>query len=117
MSAQTGKMVQRKKYATAKTIAIVTAAVVGISAISIAQTIAIYDSFFPRYERPDPALTPGMYIYERFEGSLPRETFSIPSGDNQLAAYYYAVENPRALAVTVHGRHAGGDDLLPLIEG
>lgn len=116
MPKQNSKTVQTKKHTAAKAIAVVTAALVGVSALTIAQTIAIYDSFFPRYERPNPDLTPGMTIYERFEGNLPRETFTIPSGENQLAAYYYAVEHPRALAVTVHGRHAGGDDLLPLIE-
>lgn len=115
MSGRPSNTVRVKKN-TAKAIAVVTAALVGVSAITIAQTIAIYDSFFPRYERPDPSLTPGMTIYARFEGSLPRETFSIPSGENQLAAYYYPAAEPKALAVTVHGIHAGGDDLLPLIE-
>ena len=101
---------------TAKAIAAVTAAVVGAGTASVIQAIAIYNSFFPRYERPDPSQTPGMYIYERYEDTLPRETFFIPSGENRLCAYYYPVEQPKALAVTVHGIHAGGDDLLPIIE-
>lgn len=104
------------KKRTAKAIAAVTAAVVGVSAVSVAQSIAAYDSFFPRYERSDPSLTPGMTVYERYGDTLPRETFFIPSGDNQLCAYYYPAEQPKALAVTVHGVHAGGDDLLPMIE-
>ncbi len=104
------------KHPVAKAIAAITAVLVGISAASVTSAVAIYDSFFPRYERPDYALYPGMYSYERYEGSLPRETFFVPSGENSLCTYYYPVKNPRALAVAVHGIHAGADDLLPMIE-
>ncbi|MBP3392705.1 MAG: alpha/beta fold hydrolase [Clostridia bacterium] len=110
-----GKTMHPKKN-TAKAVAVVTAVLVGVSALSIAQAIAVYDSFFPRYERSDPSLTPGMYVYARYEGRLKRESFFIPSGNNQLCAYYYPVTQPKALAVAVHGMHAGGDDLLPLID-
>lgn len=106
----------QKRRSALKTVAAVTAVVVGVSAASVAGTIAAYDAFFPRYERPNYALTPGMYDYERYGGTLPRESFFLPSGENLLCAYYYPVASPRALAVTVHGVHAGGDDLLPIIE-
>lgn len=103
--------------ARAKRIAIVVAAsLVGVSVTTVLSTICIYDSFFDRYERPDYALYPGMYCYDRFGGSLPRETFNIPSGDNMLMAYYYPAENSRGLAVLAHGFHSGADDYLPLIK-
>lgn len=94
---------------------IVAASLVGVSVASILSTICIYDSFFERYERPDYDLYPGLFCYERVRGRLPREEFSIPSGDNKLAAYYYKRENARALVVLAHGFHAGADDYLPLI--
>lgn len=106
----------RKRSAALKTVAAVTAATVGLSATAILGHIAAYDAFFPRCERPNYDLCPGMYDYARYGDALPRETFFVPSGENQLCAYYYPVESPRALAVTVHGIHAGADDLLPMIE-
>lgn len=106
----------KKRRSAIKTVAAVTAVVVGVSAASVVGTIAAYDAFFPRYERPNYALTPGMYDYSRYGDSLPRETFFVPSGENQLCAYYYPVLQARALAVAVHGVHAGADDLLPMIE-
>lgn len=106
----------KKKRSIAKAVAAVTAVMVGVSAASVAGAIVTYDSFFSRYERPLYPITPGMYDYARYGNSLPRQTFSIPSEENQLCAYYYPVEQPRALAVVSHGIHAGADDLLPLIE-
>lgn len=106
----------KRNRKTLKAIAAVTAVLVGVSVASVAATIGIYDSFFSRYERPDYGLYPGMYSYERYGDTLPRESFFIPSGENDLCAYYYPTENPRALAVAVHGFHAGADDLLPMIE-
>ena len=116
MSAEKNNVASKKNNKTAKAIAAVTAVLVGVSATSIISAVTAYDAFFPRYERPDYALYPGMYSYVRYEGSLPRKTFYIPSGENSLCAYYYPVDNPRALAVVVHGIHAGADDLLPIIE-
>ena len=92
--------------------AVLAASLIGISVASVASAIIAYDSYFVRYERPDYAQYPGMYCYERYEGSLPRQTLQV----EQLAAYYYPVESPKALAVVVHGMHAGADDYLPLIE-
>ena len=105
------KMKRIKKIA-----AVLSASLVGISAASVASAILSYDSYFARYERPDYALYPGMYCYERFADTLPRQTLRVASADVQLAAYYYPVESPKGLAVVVHGMHAGADDYLPLIE-
>jgi pimeloyl-ACP methyl ester carboxylesterase len=105
-----------KTKARAKKIAIVLAAsLVGFSVTNIAASIAIYDTVFERYDRPDYTLYPGIYCYERIEGELKRETLSIPSGENKLAAYYYPAKKPRGLCVLAHGIHAGADDYLPLI--
>ncbi len=95
---------------------IVAASLTGISTAAVASTVVAYDAFFPRYERPDYALYPGMYCYERYEGSLLREALFLPSGEISLAAYYYPVLNAKGLAVLVHGMRAGADDYLPLIE-
>lgn len=77
--------------------------------------IFVYDALFPRYERPDYDLYPGMYCYERYEGILDREELTVPSGNVDLAAYYYPVAEPMGLVIMVHGFHAGADDYLPLI--
>ncbi len=95
---------------------VLAASLLGVSVAAIAGTVAIYDSFFHRYERPDYALYPGMYSFARYEGSLSRRTMRLASGDAQLAAYYYPAEESRALVVLAHGMHAGADDYLPLIE-
>lgn len=50
------------------------------------------------------------------KGTLVRKTLTVRSGENDLAAYYYPVEDPKGLCVIVHGIHAGADDYLPLIE-
>ncbi len=109
-------MSAKGKHRTAKAVAAVTAVLVGMSVASVAATIEIYDSFFPRFERPDYALYPGMYEYGRYGDSLPRESFFIPNGEESLCAYYYPVEEPHGLVVAVHGFHAGADELLPMIE-
>ena len=99
-----------------KIAAILSASLVGFSATTVVSTIMGYDAWFPRYERPDYALYPGMYCYERYGDSLPRETLTVPSGDVDLAAYYYPAAEAKGLVVVVHGIHAGADDYLPLIE-
>ena len=101
----------------AKKIAVVMAASLAtVSTATIVSAIIAYDSFFPRYERPDYNVYPGMYCIERFEGSLRRETLTVDSDGIDLAAYYYPVDAPKGLVVVVHGMHAGADDYLPLIE-
>lgn len=88
----------------------------GVSTMSIVSAILAYDAIFTRYERPDYSVYPGMYCYERFCGSLPRETMKVKSGETDLQAYYYPAENSKGLVVVAHGFHAGADDYLPLIE-
>ena len=106
-----------KTKARAKRIAMVAAAsLVGISVTTITATICVYDTFFERYERPNYAIYPGLYSYDRISNSLKRETFRIPSGDNKLAAYLYRAVGSNRLVVLAHGFHAGADDYLPLIE-
>ena len=110
-------LLEEQKSARAKKIAItLSASLVGISTAAIISGIVSYDAFFPRFERPDYALYPGMYCYERFEGGLVRQTMTIPSGEVDLAAYYDPVDAPKGLVIIVHGIHAGGDDFLPMVE-
>ena len=47
-----------------KIILLIAASLTGISTTAIASTIVAYDAFFPRYERPDYAITPGLYCYD-----------------------------------------------------
>ena len=111
MSDSNVKMKRAKKLAV-----VLSASLAGISVASILSAILAYDAYFVRYERPDYALYPGMYCYERFAGTLPRQTLTVPSGDVELAAYYYPAADAKGLVVVVHGMHAGADDYLPLIE-
>ncbi len=83
---------------------------------NVVAAIVVHNSFFVRYERPDYDRYPGMYCYDRFDGSLPRELLTVETESADLAAYYYPVEEPKGLVVMVHGYHAGADDLLPLAE-
>lgn len=99
-----------------KIIVLVAASLAGVSMATIASTICVYDSFFSRYERPDYALYPGLYDYERLRDTLPREVVSVPSGDVMLCGYYYPVQSAEGLVVIAHGFHAGADDYLPLTE-
>ncbi len=99
-----------------KSAAALAATLNGISIADIIPAICIHDLFFPRYERPDYDVYPGIYCYDRIKSVLPREEFKIKSGDNLLAAYYYEAKVPRGLAVLAHGFHSGADDYLPLIE-
>lgn len=76
-----------------------------------------YSAFLARYDRPDPALHPGMYVYERWGDELPRTLVSFNNRyGTRLQGYLYEVENSAAIAVVVHGIHSGADDYLPLIK-
>lgn len=99
-----------------KIIMLIAASLAGVSTTAITSAIIGYNAFFTRYERPDYAVTPGLYCYERIEDTLKRETLTVLSGEVDLAAYYYPVENPRGLCVLAHGIRAGADDYLPLID-
>ena len=107
---------EKKISSKAKRIAmIVAASLVGVSVTTVISAICVYDSFFERYERPDYALYPGLYCYERVAESLPRELLKIPSGENMLQGYYYPSPSAKGLVVLAHGFHAGADDYIPLI--
>ena len=53
-----------------KIVMLIAASLAGVSTTAIASTLIAYDAMFARYERPDYALTPGLYCYERIEASL-----------------------------------------------
>ncbi len=95
---------------------ILSLSLVGMSSTTVISAILGYDAFFPRYERPDYNLYPGMYCIDRYDGTLPRQTLKVRSGEHDLASYYYPVDDPKGLCVVVHGIHAGADDYLPIIE-
>ena len=99
-----------------KIIAAVLASLTGFSAVAITSTVMVYDACFPRFERPDYAVYPGIYTYERIKDSLNREEFTFPSGEVSLKGYYYPSDNAKGILVLAHGFHAGADDYLPIIE-
>ncbi len=76
---------------------------------------SVYDSQFKRINRPDPALTGGIFDYNEIKESYPRETISFKSGDNNLAGYLYGLNNDKGLIVVVHGLGGGADDYLAQI--
>lgn len=96
-------------------IAQVIASVTGLGIATVLGAITLYDSFFPRYERPDYARYPGMYNYALVSGVLEREEFMYSVGDVKLKGYYYPCKNAKGLIVVAHGLHAGADDYIPAI--
>ncbi len=92
------------------------ASLAGVSVTEVAAAVVAYDSIFPRYERPDYAITAGLYDYGRIAAVLPREIMRFTSRNAELCGYYYPVAAPRGLVVVAHGFHAGADDYLPIIE-
>lgn len=101
---------------THKIVAVILASLTGFSAVAVTSTVIAYDACFPRYERPDYAVYPGLYSYERIKDTLKREELRFPSGDVNLTGYYYPADNAKGLVVLAHGFHAGADDYLPIIE-
>ena len=76
---------------------------------------ALYDSFFPRYEKRDLDTVFGEFDYSRVENHLPRTTVFFPSGPWKLQGYFYPCPDAEKLVVVCHGMHAGADDYLPFI--
>lgn len=113
--AKSGEYKKRSRKAS-KIVMLIAASLTGVSIATVATAVYAYDALFPRYERPDYRLYPGLYDYEKVKDVLPRERVSFPSGDNMLAGYYYPCEGAQGLVVVVHGFHAGADDFLPWIE-
>ena len=99
-----------------KVIAAILASLSGFSGMTVASAVIAYDACFPRYKRPDYALYPGNYCYDRVKNVLFREEFYFPSAKKKLRGYYYPSTGNKGLVVVVHGFRAGSDDYLPLIE-
>lgn len=98
-------------------IAAILASVSGFSAMTVASALIAYDAIFPRVERPDYALTPGLVCYERVQNELPRSEFYFsPKKDQQLKGYYYESTSNKGLVVLVHGFRSGADDYLNLTQ-
>ena len=107
---------QKKRGGFKKKALIVTiAALTGLSTAAVVGAKFGYDAAFGRYERPDYALTAGVYCYSRTRG-LERELRSFYSDGVRLQGYYYRVREPKGLTVVCHGIHAGADEYLPIIE-
>lgn len=93
----------------------IVASATGLGIAAVLGAITLYDSFFPRYERPNYACYPGMYTYSLARKYVEREEFMYSVGDVKLKGYYYEASSPKGLVVVVHGLHAGADDYLPVI--
>lgn len=91
------------------------AAVTGMSLAAVFGAVKLYNSFFPRYERPDYSTYPGVYNYEIAKQWVSREEFYFPAGSVNLKGYYYPAEESKGMVVVVHGLHSGADDYLPII--
>ena len=104
------------KATTKKIVTALLASMTGFSGAVIGASVLAYDACFPRYERPDYAVTAGNYYYERVRAHLPRKEFTFPSRSATLKGYYYPTATARGLVVVAHGYHAGADDYVPLIE-
>ena len=91
------------------------AAAGGLSATVIASQVAIYDKVFPRYERADYSITPGVRCLDRFKTHANIEAISFYSDDVLLKGNYFSIENPKGIVLVAHGIHAGGDDYLNVI--
>ena len=76
---------------------------------------ALYDSFFPRYEKRDLDTVFGEFDYSRVDDNLMRTTFFFPSGPWKLQGYFYPCYGTKKMVVVCHGMHAGADDYLPFI--
>lgn len=77
---------------------------------------ALYDSFFPRYEKRDINTIFGEFDYSRVDDTLTRTTFFFPSGPWKLQGYFYPCYGATKMVVVCHGMHAGADDYLPFIK-
>ena len=76
----------------------------------------IYDSCFPRYERKDPSLIYGEFVFSRVQDRLKRVTFNFLSENIPLQGYYYPCSGAKGMVVVCHGMHSGADDYIPFIE-
>ncbi|MBC8452391.1 MAG: alpha/beta fold hydrolase [Spirochaetes bacterium] len=109
------KTLKKKKKRTMK---IVLFSIVGLflvfSIISMIVVMVIYREQFPRYDRPDAAVTAGLR-YEDQKERYPRSLVSFESGNNRLQGYVYGMNQEQGLVVVVHGLGGGADSYLPQI--
>ena len=87
----------------------------GLQMGSILGAKALYDSFFPRYEKRDIDTVFGEFDFSRVDNNLKRTTFFFPSGPWKLQGYFYPCRGTKKMIVVCHGMHAGADDYLPFI--
>ena len=87
-----------------------------ISSITAGTAVIAYESIFTRFDRPDYAITPGEYCYERVSNELQRMELSYPSSEGNLKGYYYHVDNAKGIVIVSHGLKSGGDDYIPIIK-
>ncbi|WP_162300590.1 alpha/beta hydrolase family protein [Anaerosacchariphilus polymeriproducens] len=86
--------------------------IVVFSIISMIIVKKLYDSNFPRFNRPEFSTE---IKYNEISKNYKRSSFQFPSGKNQLQGYIYGQENTKGLVVVAHGISAGSDSYLPQI--
>lgn len=84
------------------------------SIISMVIVKVIYDSQFPRYDRPDETVMASLR-YKDFERDYPRQLVGFKSGENSLQGYVYGVDQPLGMVVVAHGLGGGADSYLAQI--
>lgn len=92
------------------------ALIVGLCVLTVASVIISYNAVCVRFNRPDYAIYPGVYCYERVREGLERQAFRFSSDKNELQGYYYPSGAEKGLVVVVHGFRSGADDYLPIIQ-
>lgn len=92
------------------------AVLTGFSVTVIGSSLITYNALFNRYERPDYAVLPGNYFYERISTQLYRKEFYISSNKEKLKAYFYPALNSKGIVVISPGYHSGADDYIPIIK-
>lgn len=106
-----------KFYKKAKrVIAVFLASITSLSVMMVAGVVIACEVITRRHERPDYALYPGDYCFERVKDCLEREEFFYSSGEVQRKGYYYPAQAGKGLVVISHGYHAGADDYLPITQ-
>lgn len=92
------------------------ASLTGISSLTAGTAVIAYEAIFTRLDRPDYAIVPGEYCFDRVSDELQRTEMSYPSSEGNLKGYYYHVDNAKGLVIVSHGIKSGGDDYLPIIK-
>ncbi|MBR1975281.1 MAG: alpha/beta fold hydrolase [Clostridia bacterium] len=99
-----------------KIVAALVGSMAGVSGLAVSSAILAYDAIFPRYERPDYAITAGQYCYDRVKDEITRKELYYPSGKVKLKGYYYEATEAKGLVVVVHGFKSGSDNYLPITQ-